>query len=80
MLFYSFTTRPNVPPSRLGPHPSMRESRSNRTPILLPREIDDCWKLSYVLGGGGASSQACSILCMAGTAWDGGQDRLSARP
>ncbi len=40
-------TRPN---SRLVPHPSLRPGRSYRPPILLPREVDDCWKLPYVLG------------------------------
>jgi len=45
--------RPN---SRLVPHPGLRQGRSYHPAILLPREVDDCWKLPYVLGRSGAGS------------------------
>jgi hypothetical protein len=44
---HTLLTRPN---SRCGSHPSLRKGRSYSPEILLPREVDDCWKLSYVLG------------------------------
>lgn len=66
--------------SRLVPHPSLRPGRSYRPPILLPREVDDCWIMSYVLGRGGAGAQARRLLRMARTARHGCQDRLSSRP
>jgi hypothetical protein len=71
---------PNPPNSRRCPYPGLRKGRSNYPTILLPREVDDCWKLPYVLGRGGAGSQACGVLCLACTAWNGGQDRLAACP
>jgi hypothetical protein len=72
-------TPSNAPNSRFGPHPSLRKGRSYHPAILLPREADDCRKLSYVPGRGGAGSQACGLVRMARTARHGGQDELAPR-
>jgi hypothetical protein len=51
----------------------MSESFGNRIyQSLIPQQkAHDCWKLSYVLGGGRESTQTRSIMCVACTAWNG---------
>ena len=64
--------------SRLGAHPGMREGGRHDSPLLLPRETHDRRQLQNVSGRGGARAEARRFLCMAGTAWDGGQDEQPA--